>query len=606
MYHQSRSQIRLKTLGRRITLAYTMEPPIKQLNYDMIYTADPVFKVLPRLNTSWFLPALQREFVWGADRICNFFDSLMRSYPVGAFLLWRVPDEAREEGLEVYRFIDSASDIGKHNTRERVFGIKDLTFVLDGQQRLASLLIGLKGSYEVRKKYARTGEAQRLHLNILRDGQLPDQEGEISYGFDFRPNSATLTRGTYWFEVARILRYENNLDAILKETTDRLKALHVSEAELQTANDNLRALHRVVYSDHSICYHTETHGDQERMLDIFIRANSGGEPLSKAELLLSNLTVHWKARDARAEVTSFVDEINDALNLGADSSRKVLKQDFVLKSCLTLLDSPIAYRISSFSKSACEQIEIYWSEIQNAIKQTVEIANWFGINGLNLTSANALIPVAYYLYRNPEARLRSDSKTDAENASLVRRWLIMALLNGIFSGSSDTMLTRARSVIVKHGEHGRLFPVHDLDFAARDLRRLPTNDPNAIKKILEIEYGDNAATIALSLLFEERAWGTIPHHLDHIFPQALFKESLRQYRSGADQLGNLTLLNARENLEKKAKPFDEWMQTREPFFITRHLIPNDKKLWRPEAYPDFLQERNRLILDRLYQVLGAE
>ncbi len=578
-------------------------PTEKPIN-DMAYTADSVCTVLPRLNTSWFLPALQREFVWEAERICNLFDSLMRSYPISAFLLWRVPNDDRED-LEVYRFIDSASDFGRHNVRDRAYGVNDLNFVLDGQQRLTSLLVGLKGTYEVKKKYSRTGETQRLHLDILRDGESPDEEGEVAYGFEFRPNTATATRGSYWFEVGRILKCQTGIEALLDETAARLKAFHVSEVELETAKRNLTCLQRVVFLDLPICYHTETHGDQERMLDIFVRANSGGEPLSKPELLLSNLTVHWKALDARAEVKSFVDDINSSLNRGADSGRSALKQDFVLKSCLVLLDLPVAYRISSFHRRTCEQIESCWTDIKKSIKDAVEVANWFGITGATLTSANALIPVAYFLYRNPDVRLRSDSKTDAENASIIRRWLIMALLNGVFGGSSDSMLHRVRTVIMKHGEHGRLFPVAELDAATRDLRRLPTTDPNAIKKILDIQYGDNACVLALTLLFDERAWGTIPHHCDHIFPQNLFKKDLKQFRSEADQLSNLTLLDARDNLEKNAKSFEDWIITREPAFLKRHLIPEDKGLWRPEAFPEFLQERSRLILDRLFSVLNA-
>lgn len=518
--------------------------------YDMSYTAESISKVLPRLNTSWFLPALQREFVWDASRICNLFDSLMRLYPISALLLWRVPESAREE-LEVYRFIDSASDFGKHNVRERAFGVKDLTFVLDGQQRRTSLLIGLKGTYEIKKRYARTGEVQRLHLNLLRDGELPDDEGEVRYGFEFRLNAATVTRGSYWFEVGRIMKYDQKFNSLLEETTARLKAFHVSDRELELAKQDFTNLYRIIFADLPISYHTETRGDQERMLDIFVRANSGGEPLSKPELLLSNLTVHWKTRDARSGVTEFVDEINAILNRAIDTGKKALKQDFVLKSSLVLRDLAVAYGIASFNKQTCEQIESYWTDIQNALRETVEVANWFGINGLTLTSANALIPVAYYLYRNPDVRLRSDSQTDAENASLVRRWLIMALLNGVFGGSSDSMLAKARAVIMKHGEHGRLFPVSELDIAARDARKPATTDANAIKKILELDYGDNACVLALTLLFDERAWGTIPHHIDHIFPQSLFRNELKQYRSEANHLANLTLLNARETKQRR-------------------------------------------------------
>src|SRR2546425_3493393 len=53
--------------------------------------------VLSHLNKSWFLPALQREFVWDASRICQFFDSLMRGYPISSLLLWDVPEDRSEE-----------------------------------------------------------------------------------------------------------------------------------------------------------------------------------------------------------------------------------------------------------------------------------------------------------------------------------------------------------------------------------------------------------------------------------------------------------------------------------------------------------------------------
>ena len=166
----------------------------------MSYQTETVASILPKLNNSWYLPSLQREFVWGTDRVCELFDSLMRAYPISSLLTWRVPDDARED-VEAYRFLTEGSDFGAHNTRERAYGAREFTFVLDGQQRLTSLLIGLKGTYEVRRKYARTGENQRLHLDLLRDGDVVDDQGQVWYGFEFRANSATAARGSEWFEV---------------------------------------------------------------------------------------------------------------------------------------------------------------------------------------------------------------------------------------------------------------------------------------------------------------------------------------------------------------------------------------------------------------------
>lgn len=366
--------------------------------FPMSYATETIASVLPKLNNSWYLPSLQREFVWGTDRVCELFDSLMRAYPISSLLTWKVPDDARED-VEAYRFLNEGSDFGAHNARERAYSAKELTFVLDGQQRLTSLLIGLKGTYEVRRKYARVGESQRLHLDLLRDGEVADDQGQVSYGFEFRANSTTAVRGSEWFEVGRIVRYEGKLDSLLEETKSKLARFYLTEQQVDCAIRNLSRLYSVVYQDESLTYHTETIGDQERMLEIFVRANSGGEPLSKSDLLLSNLTVHWKAMNARDEIKKYVDELNDKLNRGLNKaqSKASLSQDFVLKACLVLLDLPVAYRISSFNKATCDRIADYWAEIKQALTQTVEVASWFGITGPTLTSANALIPIAYYL-----------------------------------------------------------------------------------------------------------------------------------------------------------------------------------------------------------------
>ncbi len=46
--------------------------------------------VLAIKQRDFLLPAIQREFVWTADKTEALFDSLLRGYPVGSFLFWRV------------------------------------------------------------------------------------------------------------------------------------------------------------------------------------------------------------------------------------------------------------------------------------------------------------------------------------------------------------------------------------------------------------------------------------------------------------------------------------------------------------------------------------
>ena len=70
--------------------------------------AVPVAKLLKGVhNSEYVLPAIQREFVWDTDQICKLFDSLMRGYPIGSFLFWKVsPEEAVK-----YTFYDFITDI---------------------------------------------------------------------------------------------------------------------------------------------------------------------------------------------------------------------------------------------------------------------------------------------------------------------------------------------------------------------------------------------------------------------------------------------------------------------------------------------------------------
>src|SRR5207249_1849973 len=102
-------------------------------------------------------------------------------------------------------------------------------------------------------------------------------------------------------------------------------------------------------------------------------------------------------------------------------------------------------------------------------------------------------------------------------------------------------------------------------------------DATALENYLSIEYRDNAAFLALSILFDEAGWGSIPYHQDHIFPLDVFKrENLKKAGINGDRadhfneiknrIGNLSLLVAAENIEKSNVPFERWLPTRDIVF----------------------------------------
>lgn len=479
---------------------------------------------------------------------------------------------------------------------------------MDGQQRLTALLVGLQGTYLGRKtksgKGARTTAPKKLYLDLLHDGRVPDADDEIYYHFEFYEYTPTvLKKNSYWFEVRRILDEEFESD--LADQIDYYKQVirevrgKLTSQEANIVEHNLTRLYEGIRSDVAISYYTETDPDHERILEIFVRANSGGTILSKSDLLLSTLTLHWGTENAREVINQFVDILNNQL-----TRKNRLNKDFIMKSCLVLLDLPITYRVSSFTKDTCTRIRSSWIDVQHAIKRTVDAANAFGIDENTLTSFNALIPIAYYLHQQPRLTLRGESATEVLNAQRVRVWLISVLLNNVMGGTSDSMLTKLRGVLQIYRRPNGDFPIAELNKAIAEAGRIAASSDNAVEKVLNIKYGDkDACFLALLLLYDDRNWGTINYSIDHLFPQESFRKNVPdQVKEFRDDFANLALVISDENSGKKNQPLNEWLTTRSPEYLKRHFIPTDQSLWHIERFEKFVIERRKLLRARLQYV----
>lgn len=589
----------------------------------MSYKPDTIAKmVLNRLNDTHFLPAIQREFVWGPGQIEALFDSIMRGYPISSFLLWELEPSQRGE-WDAYEFLGHASQRGNHNRVASTVGIRNLTLVLDGQQRLTALNVGLRGFYETKRPRAHWNNPgawvkRRLYLDLLKDARLGADEAEpedgMRYRFSFRPEgSGGASGGTYWFEVGRILdaRTDDELFDLIESERESLPE-GTNDGQVRAFNRNLGRLHRVVWRDDVVWHHTEEDPDYDRVLDIFVRANSGGTPLSKSDLLLSMVTARWTEVNAREEIFGFVDRINGELTRPNNFSK-----DFVLKTCLVLSDLPVQYRVQNFSDKNLGLIFERWESIKAAIEAGVNLANRFGLDRDTLLSANALIPVIYYLHRSG-ATLRGTTIFDAANAAAIRRWLKAAMLNNVFSGASDNVLRETRRVIRESLGTGEWpFPEEALDRRIAELGRATGLGEAMVDEVLSFSYGDRRAFLALTLLYDRKDWGLSGFHQDHIIPRSLFtddrlreagvpEEKWDRLKGLKDRLGNLELLLPEENIEKNAKDFSAWVETREGGFRREHLIPENDDLLALDRFDEFLEARELLIRRRIAALFGAE
>ncbi|MDF3811793.1 MULTISPECIES: DUF262 domain-containing protein [Rhodopseudomonas] len=585
----------------------------------MSYSATTVSRIVDRINRSYFLPAIQRPYVWEPSQIIALFDSLMKGYPISSFLFWEVKPENREN-WDIYQFVEHFRYGQVHNEPAETDG-RDVTLVLDGQQRLTSLFIGLRGTYTVKIKNKRWDNPdawvrQRLYLNLLQDPNADDEivgELGIGYGFKFSADDLTTKPNQLWFKVGKMLDFDSE-DEFYRFQDKLLESLpgDITIAQQRTARRNLEQLYRVIWKDEVVSFYTEKNQSYDRVLDIFIRANDGGTKLSKSDLLLSMITSKWEGISAREEIYGFVENLNES------SLRKNdIDKDFVMRACLVLSDLEHVYKISNFTNKNLALIQANWSHIRTSIEDTFRLVNRFGIDRDTLTSANALLPISYYLFKVRRGSLDGSTSFEAKNSQRVHRWLLGCLINNVFGGNSDQTIGVSRAIIRESLENSEDFPYFELIDGLKKRRgRVVNFDDQNLDALLEIRYGHRTAFLALSLLYDKQAWGTANYHIDHIIPKSLAsrrslmaanisEDRILKILNFVDSLGNLQLLLGRENLEKSNTDFSDWINTRDADFLKEHLIPNDPSLWHVSRLPEFVAHRERLIKQYLTPGLRA-
>ena len=583
----------------------------------MTYAAATIATTLDRINRSLFLPAIQRPYVWEADQIVALFDSLLKGYPISSFLFWDVEADRRGD-WEIYRFVENFRQGETHNELTEPDG-REVTLVLDGQQRLTSLLIGLRGTYTTKRKYARKNNLDawsrhRLYIDLLKSPATEEEEDAergITYGLRFCEHEPRSDSDHRWMKVGRILDCPSDdaFDRLVDEIVEALPS-DATRSERRTIERNLDRLYRVIWKDEVIAFYTEKDQSLDRVLDIFIRANDGGTKLSKSDLLLSMVTSKWGGVSARQEIFGLVDHLNDGL-----ASRNDLSKDFVMKACLVLTGLDVSYTANNFDNRSLATIEGEWSRIKRTLEATMRLVNAFGIDKETLSSTNVLMPVAFYLHEL-DRPLDGSTPFEAANPARVQNFVLGALLNRVFGGTSDQTITTARGIIREAMRTSEDFPLDELIRGLAKRGRMAGFTDETVEALFDISYGNRPCFLALSLLYDTDNWGVTSYHIDHIIPRALVdrkalaaqgmpRERIENIVGSVNRLGNLELLLGRENLEKNALPFDQWIGTRDGDFLERHLIPRDPALWTAERLPEFVAAREELIRERLRRTAEA-
>ena len=531
----------------------------------------------PDEDGGFWLPNIQRPFVWSEEQMCRLFDSILRQYPISTLLVWKT-----KIGVRRRKFIDNFKE--EHRQHLSTFRVPDddkkKCLVLDGQQRLQSLYIGLRGSYD----------GNELYLDIVSgDVAAPD---DVRYKFKFLdPQTATFP----------FVRFK---DIVLSDERPRFIADGIAAragrvltpVEVGKIKDHVDLIRETFFNESGIAYQELDSIDHPRLyteddvVEIFIRANSGGTRLGKSDLLFSLLTSAWEEADDKMEI------LLDELNLQGFA----FTRDFILKTCLTLLDQGARYEVEKFRKPGVrEKIEEKWDDITAAIKDVADFVqgSTFIRCDKALPSYLVLIPLVYLRYHFPAAW---STKRDVE------LYLLRSLLAGAFSGTPDQLID---DLVTKLNEM-KAFDVNEMFGGIRSAgRSLELTED----RFWAIGYGSPNIHLLFNLWYRDFNYtpafpGNLPQ-IDHIFPQSALKKvktvnlntgrmNVMKYREGdRNQLANCMLLTAAENSVacKGDTPADEWFEDKNATYLDRHLIPSDRALWKLERFEDFITERKKLI-----------
>ena len=531
-----------------------------------------------------WLPNIQRPFVWSENQIERLFDSIMREYPIGTLLIWRTKNNIRRR-----KFIDhykreiklSTYNVNVEDSRKKML-------VLDGQQRLQSLFIGLKGSYVLKE----------LYFDILSGDPVPPDD--IRYKFKFLLPSGIPSRYIKFKDIVFSDKQYNQI------AEDIIKAFSppLSEKDKQIIINNIALIAKVFKSDSNIPFQevdsidNEQKYSEEDVVEIFIRANSGGTPLGKSDLMFSLLSATWEESNERME--ELLEEIN---RTGFAFSR-----DFILKTYLTLLDKGAAYNIEKFrAESTREQIIDKWEEISEAIKAVKDFVEGktYIRSDKALPSYLALIPLIYFRYHFKE------KWSQAKNLD---EYLIRSLMTGAFSGTPDNLIDKCVREII--GQQ---------DFITTSIFKVIQDDGRSLdlspESLLDNRYGSKSIHLFFNYWYKDFNYhpsfeNNLPQ-VDHIFPQSKLKtikdfnprsgrtDLLRYKQEARDQIANLMLLTQEENGaggKTDILPFD-WFNDKPESYLDLHLIPKNRELWKLEKYEEFIEERKKLIITKFEKIL---
>lgn len=395
----------------------------------------PIQTLLSWVNSSEIaIPEIQRPFVWNATDVRNLIDSLFQGFPVGYLIAWRNPS---------VRLKDGSNSDGKR-------------ILIDGQQRVTALMASILGSFVINKDY------RKAKISIAFNPM--EQKFEVT-------NPAIQKDKTWIPDISKVLNPEFKTMKFVKEYC-QLNSIDI-EDEIY---DSIELLKGIVNNPIGLI-ELNSDLDIETVTEIFIRINSKGVVLSQADFAMSKIAANEnydgstmrKCIDYFCHLAIAPDFYPSLTELDPDFTKTEYFQKMTwLKNENDDIYDPsytdmlrVAFT-SEFKRGRLQDLvallsgrnfetRIYEEEIaeesfnklkagllnfmnETNFKRFVMIVRSAGFIDSSMIRSQNVLNFAYIVY----LVLRKANHDPNEIESLVRKWLVMSILTGRYSGSPES------------------------------------------------------------------------------------------------------------------------------------------------------------------------
>lgn len=545
-------------------------------------------------NGKYVMPAFQRQFVWSMEQIEKLWDSILLDYPIATFLFWHVDDNNVTWDTYFCNFLTSVTFDNRKQADSVNYELTDInvavtdTAILDGQQRLTSLFLSLFGDSYIRQKYARKstvgGTVTKLLIELNKNKLDVDEEEYNSKKYDIRFSEKVGRLSPTQFELRNILQEK------FQDESTRAKAIEDAIANVpadskEYARNILNKLYQKIFVEKLIRYTEIYDMNQDDALEMFVRFNSGGKALKKAEITMSILEAYWPS--AKTEFGKILVDSYDGFG-----------SDFIIRSALMLYGDVVK---SNISRKIAGELKNNWTAFRKALKNLESVLKGMKIEVSRFSSSwNVLLPVLYYIYYNPESY--------ADNTEAIRAYLMRAILFTYFQSGTTSKLQQMKSNINSYDYE---ITVEMLD-QITDLR---VTD-GKIEDILNAEKGSRVAGDALYYLCLDWTNKAFKYEQDHLHPYDRFDgnkpvsismEDWRRWRGNRNRLPNLQLLEGRSNGSKSTMPlidyYNDMNAEQQEEFRRQAMIPEGVPLGI-EHFEEFYSKRKNILAKRIKDLLG--